>query len=632
MARRLRLPVFLLPGVLLALIGVLATLQYRWLGRISDAERERLKAAVTSRAAGYAQDFDRELTFAYMLFQSGGLAPGHPGGAGGAAERLATRYERWLATARYPKLIRDCFVTVADGTTTLHRFDPGTRRLQPVAWPPELAALRGAISAAPRTSPPGPLVVQSLLPALWEQVPALAVPSGPSPLLLTEPPSARPDGGFDDPPPAYTLLVLDRRFIVEEMLPALAAQHFDPADGTSYRLAVVESGQSTVLYRSSPAFTPPPTERADASAPMFHVRPHDFPQVAADVRRFTALALPAPGDSPPAGVAAQVFVREVRPGVLRDRTIVTTIASASGGRWQLVVEHPAGSLEAAVGSVRRRNLIISSGILGVLAASLVLTVASTRRAQRLARQQLEFVSAVSHELRTPLAVVRAAGDNLADGIVRDETQVRKYGEVVRTEGRRLTEMVEQILELSGIESGQRGFAAEPLRVDAVLGSVLESSRPLLESSGLHVDVRIPLDLPLVVGDRAALARVFQNLVGNAAKYGAPGGWLGIVAEAGASDVRVTVADRGMGIAQEDRSKIFDPFYRSAEAVAAQIQGAGLGLSLVQRIVQAHRGRVEVKSAPGAGSEFTVVLPAARGAATEVRETGVVPAASSRQQS
>ena len=129
-----------------------------------------------------------------------------------------------------------------------------------------------------------------------------------------------------------------------------------------------------------------------------------------------------------------------------------------------MVTHPSGSLEAAVSSQRRRNLAISSSVLGLLGASMGLLVLATRRAQRLAKQQMEFVAAVSHELRTPLAVIRSAAENLADGVVHDEARIRRYGELMRTEGRRLTEMVEQILEFAGIQSGQRGFALRPVGV------------------------------------------------------------------------------------------------------------------------------------------------------------------------
>jgi signal transduction histidine kinase len=275
-----------------------------------------------------------------------------------------------------------------------------------------------------------------------------------------------------------------------------------------------------------------------------------------------------------------------------------------------MLKHRAGSLEAAVGSVRRRNLIVSSSILGVLATSMGLLVLSTRRAQRLAKQQMEFVAAVSHELRTPLAVIRSAAENLADGVVREEDQVRKYGDLMRTEGRRLTEMVEQILELAGIQSGQRGFALRGVAIEPLLRDIVSSSASIIQRAGVAVEFQIPPDLPPVLGDEPALRRVFQNLIGNAVKYGAAGGWIGLSAVRNGSDVRVTVADRGMGIRPEEQARIFEPFYRASEALSAQIQGAGLGLSLVQRIVESHGGRVSVKSTPGTGSEFTVHLPAA----------------------
>jgi signal transduction histidine kinase len=301
--------------------------------------------------------------------------------------------------------------------------------------------------------------------------------------------------------------------------------------------------------------------------------------------------------------------------------------SSTGARWRLLVTHPSGSLEHAVSAVRRRNLFVSSSILAVLAASVGLLVLSTRRAQELARQQLEFVATVSHELRTPLAVIRSAGENLADGVVHDESQVRQYGDLVRNEGRRLTDMVEQILEFAGIESGQRGFALAPVALTPLLHNIVESSTSLIRSAGIDVDYDIAERLPPVLGDETALRRLFENLLTNAIKYGERGGWIGVRARPTGRDVVVTIADRGIGIAPGEQTRIFDPFYRTPDVVAAQIQGAGLGLSLVKRIVDAHGGRIEVRSALGAGSEFIVTLPAAteepagRAALTEAHGSG-----------
>ena len=241
---------------------------------------------------------------------------------------------------------------------------------------------------------------------------------------------------------------------------------------------------------------------------------------------------------------------------------------------------------------------------------MALLLLATRRAQRLAQQQMEFVATVSHELRTPLAVIRSAAENLADGIVEDGPQVRKYGELVRGEGRRLTDMVEQILEFSGIQSGERRLNAVAVPIGPLVRDVVDASASLATAARIDLEQDLPDDLPPVLGDEPALRRVFQNLLANAIKYGAAGGWIRVDVRRQGNDVLVTVADRGIGIDPSEHERIFDPFYRAAAVVEAQIQGAGLGLSLVKRIVEAHGGAISVRSAPAAGAAFTVRLPIA----------------------
>jgi signal transduction histidine kinase len=177
-------------------------------------------------------------------------------------------------------------------------------------------------------------------------------------------------------------------------------------------------------------------------------------------------------------------------------------------------------------------------------------------------------------------------------------------------------MVEQILEFAGIQSGQRGFERRAVAIRPLVEDVLAASQTLLDQAHIEVEVDIPEDLPAVRGDESALRRMFQNLIGNAVKYGAAGGWIGIRARAADGLVAVSVSDRGIGIAPSEHARIFEPFYRSADVTAARIQGAGLGLSLVRRIVEGHGGRVIVKSMPGEGSEFVVSLPSAIGETAE----------------
>ncbi len=620
MGERFRLPMFVVALALLTLIVLLAALQYRWLGRISDAEREGMRSALNTRATGFAHDFDAELTRAYLLFQMEPQATENP------AVRVSMRDDRWQATARYPRMVKEVYVAGPEVGETLQRFNPNTHILEPVAWPDALGAIRGQL-AAPRDmreGPNGTFVVRAMPSPIWDSIPALVIPT-PAIFFDQEPGGAHVRMA---PGMTYTILLLDRDYITGDMLPALAQQHFRQAgDGFNYELAVVSTADRKVVYHSTADFSPAPDAKADAAVDLFQVRMQDFGPLASEIRRFTStITTRLPGAPGSMSVTRQEVVvprsqsRVERPlsiivqqnGPLAASAGMAAVRLATTGvpRWRLLVKHPSGSLEAAVNAARRRNLIISTSILGVLGASMALLVLSTRRAQELARQQMEFVAAISHELRTPLAVIRAAGENLADGVVYDEQQVRKYGDLVRNEGRRLTEMVEQILEFAGIQSGQRGFALRPVPLAPMLHDVVESSRALLEEAGIAVDYAIAEHLPPVLGEETALRRVFQNLVSNAIKYGRTGRWLGIRARHAGREIHVTVADRGSGIQPAEQPRIFEAFYRAPDVVAAQIQGAGLGLSLVKRIVEAHDGTITVSSTPGSGTEFAVTLPAA----------------------
>jgi signal transduction histidine kinase len=637
MWRRFRPPLIVVTAALLGLIALLAVRQYRWLGQISEAERERLRAGLTTGATEFATDFDRELARAFLLFQPDGpegVGPQQPGDER-IAERFAVRHDRWQATARFPRLLESFYLATQDQSKTmkLDRFDPASRRFARVEWAPEIAPLREQLASEEvREAGPGKsLFIRRMAPAIWESAPALVVPT---PMIFMA--DGQPNMQVT-PTLSYSILTIDLAYVTRELLPSLVERHFNRAGaGLDYQVAIVSRNQpGNIVFQSTPSYAPAPDARADATADLFQIRTQDFTTLAAEVRRFATFT--ARVGSSPGSASHELTIAETRPlSILIEprqagtgvrgtfvhpadpsRGIRGTMSSArftssnsAGAHWKLVVAHPAGSLEAAVDAQRRRNLAVSSTILGLLVASMGLLVLSTRRAQRLARQQMEFVATVSHELRTPLAVIRSAAENLADGVVDDGQQIRRYGELMRAEGRRLTEMVEQILEFAGIQSGQRSLALRSIALGPLVRDVVASSTALIEGAGLEVELDLPENLPPVLGDEPALRRVFQNLVDNAIKYGASGGWMRLSARRNGPEVLVTVADRGIGIDPADQARIFEPFYRAADVVAAQIQGAGLGLSLVQRIVAAHGGRVTVKSTPRNGSEFTVQLPIA----------------------
>jgi signal transduction histidine kinase len=668
MRLRLRLPLGVTAAALFGLLIVLAMLQYRWQGQISDADREQRRMRLVHDASEFAQDFDRELVRAYLLFQGDPL--GDRAGDDMAA-RFAQRCEHWQRTSAFPRMLKEiyAFSPSDDGSGELRRFDPAARRFDAVEWPASMSDWRDQIGSTTQQQQEqgrSTIFVRRIAPTIWERVPALVVPS-PSPMFffaagvkpaphgaaVAELSKGMSPGVAVNPSVGYSILVIDKEYVTREMLPALARRHFASsrdADTSSsdaidvpldFKVAIVAKSAppGPPIFQSTGTFAPAYDADADAAVDLFQVRTQDFTALISEVRKLTAVARHHIGaiGPPPRIVTTEasrpmsfVIQQDATPSAGTRNTATATRLTSTGSAplWRLIAAHPSGSLEKAVNAARMRNLVVSFSILAILGASMGLLVLTTRRSQRLAQQQMEFVATVSHELRTPLAVIRSAAENLADGVVDDEQKIRRYGELMRTEGRRLTEMVEQILEISGIQSGQRGFALRPVAVEPLVRDILSSWSSLIARAGVSVEIEIPSGLPPVLGDEPALRRVFQNLVDNAIKYGASGGWIKIAAHAAGNNVVVSVVDRGIGIEPSDQSRIFEPFYSAADVVAAQVQGAGLGLSLVQRIVAAHGGSVAVKSAPRNGSEFIVQLPAVKNDplpnAAEVKPAAAAP--------
>jgi len=244
-------------------------------------------------------------------------------------------------------------------------------------------------------------------------------------------------------------------------------------------------------------------------------------------------------------------------------------------------------------------------LLALAAAALAL---SARRAQALARRQLEFTAAVSHELRTPLAAIRSLAENLADGVVRDPQATRHYGAQIAGQGARLSAMVEQVLALASDARQRQAPPRRPLDPAELIREVVDEAVTGAPEARVETDVE---PLPQVIGDPAGLRHALGNLLGNALRHGGSPPWAAVRArhDAARGEVRIAVSDRGPGVPEEERERLFEPFFRGAGARAGQTVGAGLGLHLAQRAAADHQGRIELESAPGEGSTFTLVLPA-----------------------
>jgi signal transduction histidine kinase len=284
--------------------------------------------------------------------------------------------------------------------------------------------------------------------------------------------------------------------------------------------------------------------------------------------------------------------------------------------WQVTATHKSGSVEAAVGALRRRNLMASFGVLGVLAITMGLIVVASQRARRLARLQMDFVAGVSHELRTPLAVISSAAENIAHGVVEDKQQLVRYGNTIVKQSRQLTQLVEQVLLFAATQQPQRNLSYGRVGISEVIDAALEGTSSEVAAAGFTVERRIESGLPAVNADFSALVRSLQNLITNAVKYGGENRWLRIsaVAVKGAGrveEVKLTVEDKGIGIGKDEIKHIFEPFYRSPSVSESGIHGTGLGLPLARTIVEAMGGRITASSELGKGSAFTIHLPVAQ---------------------
>jgi signal transduction histidine kinase len=237
-------------------------------------------------------------------------------------------------------------------------------------------------------------------------------------------------------------------------------------------------------------------------------------------------------------------------------------------------------------------------------------------ALQLARMQMDFVASVSHELRTPLAVLCSAADNLADGVVKGETQLAKYSSVIRNQSRQINGLVNQVILFTATQNGKGRYVLQPLEVSTVVNTAVDDAMELIQKARFTVEKKIDPNLPPVMGDFSALSQCLQNLVTNALKYGDRGRWISIHAELAYSkdrrgnEVRISVEDHGSGIERADLFHIFEPFYRGPAAIAGQIHGAGLGLAIAKSLAEAMGGRLSVATELGKGSVFTLHLPAA----------------------
>ena len=247
----------------------------------------------------------------------------------------------------------------------------------------------------------------------------------------------------------------------------------------------------------------------------------------------------------------------------------------------------------------------------LLGAGLFLVYSNVRRELHLSRLKSDFVANVSHELKTPLALIRLFAETLELGRIPGEERRRQYYQVINKESQRLTRLINNILDFSRIEAGRKQYRFATTDVGRIVHDVVEAYRFPIEQQGFALELQVADDLSEIDIDKEAVGQALLNLVNNAVKYSRDEKWMRIEARRDGERVLLSVADKGIGIARSEHQKIFEKFYRAEDSLVHETKGSGLGLSLVRHIMEAHGGTVQVESAPGQGSTFTLVLPLRR---------------------
>lgn len=602
--------------VMTAILIGLATLQYRWSAEVSVANSDRMAMELETRLLRLREDLHLELAGMCLRLQ---VDP-----AASTSERrhlYANQFESWQRTARHPGVLSKVLLLENDpdeDSRTLVLDQKGRFDVQP--WPEGFSQLQkkllaissdlalagsqfGATSGNLNKANGPPVGGQDVLSTysvpllIDESIPAIALPV----YHRGEASAANRGVAVID----WLVVELDRDIIEKHIIPELVTKFFGSPANSEYHVAVLGGpSQHNVLYTTDPDVAPHTESTSDDVVRVFGP-PHGPPLWGLAM----VVVLPKSRTMPAGSKLGQASDLETN-WPTRIEPIHYTSDQTD---WTIMARHRNGSLDAVVAATRRRTLIIGFAVLILLGASMTMLLVSSRRAEALARLQMGFVAAVSHELRTPLAVICSAADNIADGVVGDKQRMVQYGGVIKNSTRQLIHLVDQVLAFAATRDERHRYDLAPLHVSEIIEAACANTAWEIREASVKLDCRVDQNLPVVMGDRAALAHCLQNLITNAVKYGGKERWVGVHAclgrsAKGATEVQISVKDHGAGIAVQDIGHIFEPFFRSQAAIAAQIRGTGLGLSLAMTIAQAMGGTITVSSAPGAGSTFVLHLP------------------------
>ena len=233
------------------------------------------------------------------------------------------------------------------------------------------------------------------------------------------------------------------------------------------------------------------------------------------------------------------------------------------------------------------------------------------RDMKMAEERSHFIAGVSHELRTPLTAIRMYAETLAMGRATSPETAKQYIETILTEGERLSRLVDNVLDFAKIEQGKRLYRFRRCSLQEVVRTAVQTlERPLAEQ-GFAVKMEIDDAVPDLLADSDAMIRAVLNLLSNAMKYSGKSREIEVRLGVRRNLAVIRIRDHGFGLPETEQQQVFEKFYRAPQPEGQSVPGTGLGLTLVKHVAEEHGGGVEVKSKPGEGSTFSIVLPLAR---------------------
>ena len=542
-------------GVLavMAIVALLGYQQYRWIVRVADAEertnRERLEASLKA----FGDDFDTEITRADLAFAAlTGIS------SADVLQKARERLKVFRDFAEYPGLIAS--VDVREGLPNPFDIAAGP--------PPVLAVAGGFIQTNARLGAGQYLARQPF--AGGRTSPHMGIGAGMQ----------------SSSSPITVRVLLDQGYIAGTLLPALLDRHLGSNAGRRYDVLVrsVKNGEALVQTAGNTV------REWDASRAIFSIRRN---------------CLTDQEDRGPITLSTRTTIT-IEALLRRPRKCSDDDETAAAGIWTINLR-ARPSLAESMASARRQNLLVSFGVLMVLAVTVGILFVSAHRARELAALHKQFAAGVSHELRTPLSIISSAGENLADGVVQDQDQVRRYGTMIHNHSEELGAMIENAIWFARGD-GKEGLEMEKAIPEELVREAAAACGRMLEQAGVVLERDIEAGLPAIRGNRTLLLHGLQNLLANVALYGRSGRWARIRARRRGTTVEFTIEDRGAGMSPEDITHAFQPFYRGRGAKQANIAGLGLGLSLVRRIVEAHDGEIELHSQQDAGTIVAFRVP------------------------